>query len=101
LVLPHQRQDLLDLLEVHSRSSGVPWVRYAEVSAVGTSVSHSAPSPVTSASSSMRTPPQPARYTPGSIVNTMPGAATSGRGTVPGSGGRSHSGPRGAIRGAS
>ena len=63
------------------------------INSVVTSVSTSTPASVTSTSSSMRTPPHPGRYAPGSIVKIIPGST--------GSSSVSTSGPRREIRGSS
>src|SRR5687768_7032771 len=76
LVLAHQFENLFDL--VYGHQSGIR--------AYGTDVRTSHPRAVTSTSSSIRTPPHPGRYAPGSIVKTIPGSsgtgATSARGRV-------------------
>jgi hypothetical protein len=92
VVVAHQVQNLLDLVEIHSSVPGgpcragpthlqtYPSVRRSLVTEVRTSC----PSAVTSTSSSIRTPPRPGRYAPGSMVNTIPGSSctegASGRG---------------------
>src|SRR5262249_48103442 len=66
-VFADQVEDLFDLIQVHQTS----------IRSVVTSVSTSTPPSVTRTSSSMRTPPQPGRYAPGSIVKIMPAATAS------------------------
>src|SRR5262252_9318113 len=67
IVFADQVEDLFDLVQVHQTS----------IRSVVTSVSTSTPPSVTSTSSSMRTPPQPGTYAPGSIVKIMPAATAS------------------------
>src|SRR3954447_4999737 len=67
IVLAHEVENLFDLVEVHHTS----------IRSVVTSVSTSTPVSVTSTSSSMRTPPHPGRYAPGSIVKIIPVATAS------------------------
>src|SRR4029434_4636601 len=71
VVLPHHVENLFDLVEVHGHYS-------ARSSSRCTWVSSSHPSSVTSTSSSMRTPPKPGRYAPGSIVKIMFGRGVTG-----------------------
>src|SRR4029078_8574587 len=71
VVLAHHVEYLLDLVEVHGHYS-------ASSSSRCTWVSSSHPRSVTSTSSSMRTPPKPGRYAPGSIVKTMLGMSVTG-----------------------
>src|SRR6185436_20967176 len=68
-VLAHEREDFSHVVKIHSSSRSVV-----------TPVSTSTPCCVTSTSSSIRTPPQPGRYAPGSIVNTMPMSTSSSSG---------------------
>src|SRR5262245_42935344 len=69
LVFADQVENLFDLVQVHQTS----------IRSVVTSVSTSTPPSVTRTSSSMRTPPHPGRYAPGSIVKIMPDASASSR----------------------
>src|SRR4029077_3026541 len=73
-VFAHQVEDLFDLVQVDQTS----------IRSVVTSVSTSTPPSVTRTSSSMRTPPQPGRYAPGSIVKIIPGATASSRASTSG-----------------
>src|SRR5688572_21678102 len=72
LVFAHHVQDFGDLVEIHAQSPCSPFPQI-DSSSRGTRVSTSQPLSVTSTSSSMRTPPKPDTYAPGSIVKTIPG----------------------------
>ena len=95
-VLFHHFDQLLKLVEIKRSVSGrrgfnhtFPFCRFrgspargpfheiTPPSSRGTQVSTSQPSRVTSTSSSIRTPPIPGRYIPGSTVTTIPGFSTS------------------------
>src|SRR4029077_13494584 len=84
LVFADEMENLLECVEVHQSISS---------SSVVTSVSISTPVSVTSTSSSIRTPPHPGKYAPGSMVKTIPGRTHSCR--------VSTSGRRWVIRGSS
>ena len=74
IVLANEIENLLQLVEVQSDvRSRIQYFDELRRRVVSTST----PSSVTSTSSSIRTPPQPGRYAPGSIVNTMPAATGS------------------------
>src|SRR5205814_2765850 len=74
LVLANEVEDLFDLIQVHAANLN-PQI---SMSSVVTSVRTSTPLSVTSTSSSMRTPPHPARYAPGSMVKTIPETSATG-----------------------
>src|SRR4029078_8307842 len=68
VVLAHEFETLFDF--VYGHQSGIR--------AYDTDVRTSPPRSVTSTSSSIRTPPHPGRYAPGSIVKTIPGSSSTG-----------------------